>query len=446
VFDSAPDASADTPTGLCARHRAARHATAARSPRNRTLLLTAGFRADPPTRPPEADLSLGSPCSILYTSGTTGPPKGCLLPQGQYLAAAHLHADNCAYDQSTTLYTCLPLFHVNAQNYSLLSALAAGGTLALDDRFTASGFWEKLIEVGATAFNFIGSMAVSLWNREPRPIERKHGARIAFGVPVPLNLWGEWEERFGVRVIYAYGMTENALPAIFPIGDTPAAPHLRGAAGKASPMAEVAVVDGQDRPVAPGVLGEILTRPKLAHTMMSEYVDRPDATVEAFRNGWFHTGDLGTLDEDGYLFYVDRKKDALRRKGEMISSWEVEAVVGKFPGVAECAAVGVPSELGEDEVLVAVVCSQPGFDPAALIAFCHQRTAAHQVPRYVRVVEELPRTQTQRVEKYRLRKEGVTTATWDAAQAQGVATKPASSPPSATVEVIRDSGRSRPPA
>jgi crotonobetaine/carnitine-CoA ligase len=368
-------------------------------------------------RPPRAELSLRSPCSILYTSGTTGPPKGCLLPQGQYLAAAHLHAENCGYDETTTLYTCLPLFHINAQNYSLLSALAAGGTLALDDRFTASGFWEKLIEVGATAFNFIGSMAISLWNREPRPIERGHGARIAFGVPVPLNIWGEWEERFGVRVIYAYGMTENALPAIFPIQDTPAAPHLRGAAGKASPMAEVAVVDDDDRPLPAGELGEIVTRPMLPFTMMTEYVDRPDATVEAFRNCWFHTGDLGILDADGYLFYVDRKKDALRRRGEMISSWEVEATVGKFPGVAECAAVGVPSDLGEDEVLIAVACAGEPIDPAALIAFCRERTAAHQVPRYVRLVPELPRTQTQRIEKYRLREQGVTADTWDAEHA-----------------------------
>lgn len=368
-----------------------------------------------PTKPPpDPGLAPQLPMSILYTSGTTGPPKGCLLPQGQYLAAAHLHAANCGYGPDTTLYTCLPLFHINAQNYSLLSALAAGGTLALDRRFSASRFWDRLVETGATAFNFIGSMPMALWNQPPSPAEQHHRARVAFGVPIPLHIWEEWERRFNCRVVYAYGMTENALPAIFPLEDTPAAPHLRGAAGKASPTTEVAVVDDDDWPVPPGAVGEIVTRPKMPWSMMIEYVDRPDATAAAFRNAWFHTGDLGYLDPDGFLFYVDRKKDALRRRGEMVSSWEVEAVVNKFPGVAECAVIGVPSEMGEDEILVAVVPDGGPFDPTALIAFCDQRTARFQVPRYVRFVESLPRTQTQRVEKYRLRAEGVTADTWDA--------------------------------
>jgi len=364
--------------------------------------------------PPDPGLEPRTAASILYTSGTTGPPKGCLLPNGQYLAAAHLHADNCGYGPETTLYTCLPLFHINAQNYSLLSALAAGGTLALDRKFTASRFWDRLIETGATAFNFIGSMPISLWNQPPSPAEQRHAARVAFGVPIPLPIWEAWEQRFNCRVVYAYGMTENALPAIFPLEDTPAAPHLRGAAGKASPTTEVAVVDDADDPVEAGTVGEIVTRPKIPWTMMAEYVDRPEATAAAFRNGWFHTGDLGFLDGDGFLFYVDRKKDALRRRGEMVSSWEVEATVGKFPAVAECAVVGVPSEMGEDEILVAVVPDGEPFDPADLVAFCEERMARFQVPRYVRFVAALPRTQTQRVEKYRLRAEGVTGDTWDA--------------------------------
>ena len=368
----------------------------------------------PTTPPPDPGLQTRSPASILYTSGTTGPPKGCLLPHGQYLAAAHLHAANCGYGPETTLYTCLPLFHINAQNYSLLSALAAGGTLALDRKFTARGFWDRLIETGATAFNFIGSMPISLWNQPPSPQEQQHSARVAFGVPIPLPIWEAWEQRFNCRVVYAYGMTENALPAIFPLEDTPAAPHLRGAAGKASPTTEVAVVDDVDEPVPAGTVGEIVTRPKIPWSMMIEYVDRPDATAAAFRNCWFHTGDLGYLDAEGFLFYVDRKKDALRRRGEMVSSWEVEAAVNKFPGVAECAVVGVPSELGEDEILVAVVADGEPFDPVELIAFCDERMARFQVPRYVRFVAGLPRTQTQRVEKYRLRTEGVTADTWDA--------------------------------
>ena len=365
-------------------------------------------------RPPAADLRPGAPCSILYTSGTTGPPKGCVLPQGQYLAAAHLHASNCGYGPETTVYTCLPLFHINAQNYSMLSAMAAGGTLAIDGRFSASRFWDRVIATQATAFNFIGAMALALWNRDPSPAEHEHRARVAFGVPIPLSLWGEWEERFNCRVIYAYGMTENALPAIFPLEDTPAAPHLRGSAGKASPTSEVTVVDEFDMPVAPGVTGEILTRPKIPWTMMTEYLERPDSTLEAFRNCWFHTGDLGYLDDDGFLFYVDRKKDVIRRRGEMVSTWELEALITKFPGVSECAVVGVPSEMTEDDILVVIACHADPIDCAELIAYCEQRTAKFQIPRYVRLVAALPRTATQRIEKYRLRQEGITSDTYDA--------------------------------
>ncbi|MEQ3551413.1 AMP-binding protein [Pseudonocardia nematodicida] len=368
------------------------------------------------TTPPVVATGLGphSPAAILYTSGTTGPPKGCLLPHGQYVAASFLHADACGYDESTVIYTCLPLFHINAQNYTVLSALAAGGTVALDDRFSASQFWDRLTEVGATAFNFIGSMAASLWNQPERESERQHGARVGFGVPLAPEIWESWEKRFGVRVVYTYGMTENALPAIVDSRETPVPAARRGSSGQASPTSEIAVVDEHDRPLGAGEIGQILTRARIPWTMTTEYVGRPDATAEAFRNHWFHTGDLGYLDADGYLFFVDRLKDAVRRRGEMVSSWEVETVVAQYPGVSECAMVGVSSELGDDDILVVLVTDDPGFDPARLVAFCGERLAHFQVPRYVRRVEELPKTQTQRVEKYRLRHEGLLAGDWDA--------------------------------
>lgn len=368
------------------------------------------------TRPPVPDLTPRDPAAILYTSGTTGPAKGCVLPHGQYLAAAHQMNANCHYDSTSVLYSCLPLFHINAQNYSVLCALSAGASLALDAKFTASGFFDRLAALGATAFNIIGGIPLMLWNQPDRPIERTHGARIAFGVPVPLDIWEQWEKRFGVRIVYAYGATENGLPTLFPYDQTPAAAHLRGSGGRESASAEVRIVDADDQYVACGVVGEIVTRPKIPWTMMLEYHGNPQATVAAWRNGWFHTGDLGFCDEQGYLFYVDRKKDALRRRGEMVSSWDVESVVAAFPAVAQCAAYGVPSEIGEDEVMVAVVLAESGrLDYQALLAHCRERMAAFQVPRYIRIVEDLPRTQTERVKKYELRAEGVTPDTWDAA-------------------------------
>jgi carnitine-CoA ligase len=376
---------------------------------------TSEFLAGPSSRPPAVDLRLKDPAAILYTSGTTGPAKGCVLPHGQYIAAAHQMAVNLEYDHTDTLYSCLPLFHINAQNYSVLCAWSAGATLALDATFTASGFWRRLIDTGTTAFNIIGGIPLMLWAQPPSPLDTAHRARVAFGVPVPTELWPRWEQRFGVRVVYAYGMTENGLPTLFPYSHTPAPAALRGSGGRASASAEVAIVDEDDRPVAPGTVGEVVTRPRIGHTMMLEYFNNPGATAAALRNCWFHTGDLGYLDEDGYFFYVDRKKDAMRRRGEMVSSWDVEAAVRKHPAVADCAAYGVPSPLGEEEIMVAlVVAAGTELDRPALLAFCRERLAGFQVPRYVRVVEALPRTQTERVEKYRFRAEGITGDTWDA--------------------------------
>ncbi|MGJ6969277.1 AMP-binding protein [Streptosporangium sp. G11] len=373
------------------------------------------FLDHPAVRPPALDLRTKDPATILYTSGTTGPAKGCLLPHGQYVAAAHQMAVNLEYDDSDTLYSCLPLFHINAQNYSVLSAWTTGATLALDVTFTASGFWRRIIDTDATAFNIIGGIPQMLWNQPPSELDRAHKARVAFGVPVPLEIWEQWEERFGVQIVYAYGMTENGLPTLFPYANTPAPAYLRGSGGQASASAEVAVLDEDDRLVPAGTVGEIATRPKIAHTMMLEYFGNPAATVAAIRNSWFHTGDLGYLDEEGYLFYVDRKKDAMRRRGEMVSSWDVESVVRKHPSVADCAAYGVPSPLGEEEIMVTVVPEAGGeFEPAALLEFCRERMALFQLPRYVRVVESLPRTQTERIEKYKLRAEGITEDTWDA--------------------------------
>ena len=201
---------------------------------------------------------------------------------------------------------------------------------------------------------------------------------------------------------------------------TPAEAPRRGSCGKPIAMADVVVADDHDEPVEPGVVGELLTRPRRPWTMMLGYHRMPDRTLEAFRNLWFHTGDAAYADEDGYVFFVDRLKDAIRRRGENISSFEVEQIVNAYPEVVESAAIPIPSELGEDDVMVCVVPrgAPDAFPFLDFLAFCAEQMPRFMVPRYVRALDGLPKTPTERVEKYRLRTEGVTTDTWDAERAR----------------------------
>lgn len=360
-------------------------------------------------RPEPETVAPADPAVILYTSGTTGPPKGVVLSHQANVNLARHTVTLMGYTPADRLYSVFPLFHSNARYCSVMAAIEAGAELVLHRRFSASRFWDVCRDHGITAFNYQGAMMSILYKQPPRSDDADNPVRAAFGAPCPPEIFEAVEERFGVRLTEIFGSTEVSI-----VTDMPPQRRRIGTSGQASANYEVAVVDEHDEPVPPGQAGEIVARPRRPGWMFDGYHGMPAETARSWRNLWFHTGDRGHLDEDGYLTFLDRLKDTVRRRGENISSWEVERVVAEHPAVAGVAAYGVPSELSEEDVMVAVVPAAGAIvDPAALLRYCEGRLTSFAVPRYVRVVEALPLTPSQRVEKYKLRADGVTADTFD---------------------------------
>jgi crotonobetaine/carnitine-CoA ligase len=358
---------------------------------------------------PAADVRHSDPMTILFTSGTTGPSKGVIMSHHYYYYAARTIGSGMAVSDVDTLYTCLPLFHVNAQVCTVLAALLFDARVAMYEHFSASTFWKEIRSSGATSFLALGAMGNILYKAPPDSNDQNNKVRLAMVVPPPEDLEG-FENRFGLQVVYeTFGMTEGivAPPKI-------AEPRRPGCCGRPTENTEVRVVDEDDQVLEPNQIGEIVIRPGEPYTMMSGYYKMADETLEAFRNLWFHTGDLGYTDSDGYLYFVGRKKEAIRRRGENISAFEVEKIINQHSHVLESAAIAVPSELSEDEVKVVVVLKEgERLSPEELVEFCSQRMAYFMVPRFIEFRESLPKTPTQRVEKYKLQSEGNTSATWD---------------------------------
>ncbi|WP_158890782.1 AMP-binding protein [Amycolatopsis anabasis] len=346
--------------------------------------------------------------TMIYTSGTTGPSKGVLLPHAYQITWARRGAAGLGMRAGQTAYTPEPLFHSDARSY-VLAALLTGGRLALGKRFSVSRFWDEVRAADASYFAYLGTMLSMLNSAEPSAADRDHPAVIGTGGGAPAALQSDFEERFGVRLIEMYGMTE----ALCITQNTPE--HSRvGSVGLPTPELEVRLVDDQDRPVPAGEIGELILRPREPHTVMAGYWNKPEATVSAWRNLWFHTGDRMRADEDGFLYYIGRLKDSIRRRGENVSAWEVECAANKHEDVREAAAIGVPSELGEEDLALLVVAQDAGVvDPAALRDFLAADLPKHAVPRFIEVVEELPKTPTQRVNKDEVRARGITEAAWD---------------------------------
>jgi crotonobetaine/carnitine-CoA ligase len=358
-----------------------------------------------------ADPLWTDPCTIVYTSGTTGPSKGALLSQNYLCTLAELESTTWYRGDDDAFYSCGPLFHLAAKAVGVLGAIYQGVRCVQDERFSVNNFWQRIQDEGCNGTLMLGSMIMLLWGREPSPEE---GVATVVAVPCPPELQPAMEERWKCKFESVYGLSEAA-----PVTATGPDILLRpGSAGKvATKYYDVRIFDDDDQEVEPNVVGEIVIRPRRAHVMFEGYYNNPTATLDRFRNLWFHTGDLGKIDEDGYFFFVDRKKDYLRRRGENISSYEVETAMARHPAVLEAAVVGVKSELTEEEVK-AVVVLRPGHSMThmEMVDHCIASMPYFAVPRFIEFVEDLPRTPSGKVEKHKLRTAG-TTDSWDREEA-----------------------------
>lgn len=364
---------------------------------------------DYPSDPVNIDIKPTDPVGFIYTSGTTGVSKGAVCPHNFFLHQAELVGELRGLNAQDILYTFLPLFHINAQIFTVLTALINDAQVVLAERFSASSFWDDILKYKATQFNYLGAVMTIMAKQEAKPTDINNSVRIAFGAACPPDVMEHLEKRFGFVCLEGFGMTEIGIV----IHDDIKA-RRKGSCGRVLENCEVRLVDDDDREVPTGEIGEIVFRPKKPYVMMTEYYNMPDKTLEVYRNLWFHSGDYARQDEDGYYYFVDRKKDAIRRRGENISSFEVEKIINAHPEILECAVFAVPSELGEDEVKANIVLKpNQSLAPETLIQFCGERMAYFAVPRYLEFVPELPKTPTNRIEKYRLRKLGVTDNTWD---------------------------------
>jgi crotonobetaine/carnitine-CoA ligase len=357
---------------------------------------------------PPCDAQPGDPAAILYTSGTTGPSKGVVCPQEQWYWWARLTGEVLGIGADDVLYTNLPLFHTNALN-TFCQALLAGATYVLGPRFSASRFWGRCAGAEATVTYLLGPMVSILLRQPPSADERAHRVRIALAPATPPELHEPFQERFGVQLIDAWGSTETNIVISNRHDD-----NRPGTIGRLLAPFEARVVDEAGADVPAGTAGELLVRSREPYAFASGYFGRPEATAEAWRGGWFHTGDRVVRDPDGVFRFVDRIKEVIRRRGENVSAFEVEQVLQSHPDVVAAAVIPVPSELGEDEVMACVVLREGAVVAAReLVGFCEERLARFAVPRYVEFLDELPLTRSGKVEKYKLRERGITGATWD---------------------------------
>jgi crotonobetaine/carnitine-CoA ligase len=337
-----------------------------------------------------------------------------MVPHALALTCAIDSMKFMAYEPDETIYCPLPLYHAAGLWDGMMMALITGSTIAVVERFSASRFWDDVRAFGATHAMGVFDMLTILLNRPPSPDDRNHPLRRFYMGKSGLD--AAFFERFGVRSVETYTSTEVGIGTASPFGE-----WRVGSCGQVNDdRHDVVIVDDQDREVGPGVPGEIVVRPRQPHVITGGYYNFPEATAQAFRNLWFHTGDRAYRDEDGYFYFVERMKDAIRRGGESISAFEVEQAVNAHAGVLESAAIAVASELAEDELKIAVV-ARPGerLEPAEVVEHCREHLPRFMVPRYVEIVDELPRTGTGKIAKHVLRAAGdagITGETWDARQ------------------------------
>lgn len=362
---------------------------------------------------PDVTVDCTDMASILYTSGTTGASKGVEMSHHYWYAIWAESVKYSRYTEDDVLYTGLPFFHGNAQGITVGPAILADAKAVIVERFSASRLWDDCRRWECTEANYIGGIIPILLKQEPRDNDADNPVRLMVGAAAPEEQWLEFQRRFNTKILEVYGMTECYCCLASPY-DKPRA----GSCGKAITGWDVKIVDDNGQECTPGKLGEFVARSQHEHVGLTGYYKNPQATAELIRNGWIHTGDLGRMDENGYFYFVDRKKQAIRRRGENISSFEVEAVINAHDAVLESCVVGVSSEVGEEDVKAVVVLKEGHtLTQEELIRWCEPRMAYFAIPRYIAIRGELPKTPSERVEKFKLKKEGITEDCWDREEA-----------------------------
>jgi crotonobetaine/carnitine-CoA ligase len=355
------------------------------------------------------DVHYTDPMAILYTSGTTGPAKGALMSHHHCYSWAAAMAHNLGYTEQDSYFTALPLFHTDAQMFGVYLPLVYGTRATLVDGFSASRFWDQARASGATATNLLGAMAVILMRMPASARDQDNPIRVCQCIPmVPEK--ETFERRFGMRLVTGYGQTETSLVSYDTVDDS-----RSESCGRVHPDWEVAIVDETDKPVPSGTIGEIVARPKKSWSMFSGYYRAEAKTLQTLRNLWYHSGDAGFMDADGWLYFKHRLNEAIRRRGENISAYEVECIAEKHPDIVESAAFGIPSEFTEEDIMVVAVREAGStIKPADLAAHFAELAPRHMVPRYIEITDAvLPRTPTEKIARSELRQKGVTAETFD---------------------------------
>jgi crotonobetaine/carnitine-CoA ligase len=368
---------------------------------------------DHPATTPDINVNFSDLATIIYTSGTTGVSKGVMLSHYYWYDIWSSAVRHARYTDQDVLYSGLPIFHGNAQGITIGPAILAEAKAVLVERFSASALWDDCRKWGCTEANYIGGIIPILLKQPPRDDDADNPLRIMVGAAAPQDEWHEFQRRFNTKIMEVYGMTECYCCLASPY-DAPRA----GSCGQAITGWEVQIQDDDGNACKPGSLGEFVARAKDPHVGTTGYYNMPDATAELVQEGWMHTGDLGRMDEDGYFYFVDRKKQAIRRRGENISSFEVESVISSNPAVLESCVVGVPSDVGEEEVK-AVVVLKPNetLSEEEIVRWCEPRMAYFAIPRYIAIRDDLPKIPSERVEKFKLKTEGITPDCWDREEA-----------------------------
>lgn len=324
--------------------------------------------------------------AILYTSGSTGRSKAVCMPHNEHCRGGALVAESLGLEPTDVWHCWPPLYHVFAQIYVIVASIAAGGTVALQPRFSRSRYWAEVADVRATVVGGTANVMRRVWKFNDEDVAKGNSIRLALISGAFADLHDSFSERYGLTIVDCYGMTE-AEPMTLPL----AGHSESGCHGLPSPDFELAVFDDYDQPVVQGEVGEIVSRPRVADVMFQGYEDDADQTTSVWRNLWFHTGDLGYLDADGFLHFLDRRKHGIRRLGENISTWEIEAQLIEHPSLASVVAVGVPGDPGEEDVkIVAVLAEGQELRGEELFQWCQKRMAKFMLPRYIEFVEVLP--------------------------------------------------------